>query len=193
MRKSVLVAIATLAATGSLGLLASFDAEAVDECRGRIGQRTVEQVIVPSGAICTLFRTHVEGNVEVKRGATLFATGVRVGGSIQAANAANVRVNQTKAGIRSHIESDVQGFSSGRVSVRNAVVGGNIQLKQNNRFVAVAHNRVGADVQLFTNTGGARVAHNRIDGNLQCKSNQPRPTGIGNVVQGSKEDQCARL
>ena len=37
------------------------------------------------------------------------------------------------------------------------------------------------------------VARNRIDGNLQCKTNTPRPVGGRNVVQGNKEDQCARL
>ena len=52
---------------------------------------------------------------------------------------------------------------------------------------------VNGDVQMFQNTGGVRVARNRIDGNLQCKENRPAPTGGGNVVQGNKEDQCARL
>jgi hypothetical protein len=37
------------------------------------------------------------------------------------------------------------------------------------------------------------VQSNFIDGNLQCKENVPAPTGGANVVQGNKEDQCARL
>jgi hypothetical protein len=37
------------------------------------------------------------------------------------------------------------------------------------------------------------ITSNRVNGNLQCKSNNPRPTGGGNIVQGNKEDQCARL
>jgi hypothetical protein len=52
---------------------------------------------------------------------------------------------------------------------------------------------VGGSVQVFQNKGGVRLARNRIDGNLQCKENRPAPTGGGNVVQGNKEDQCARL
>jgi hypothetical protein len=37
------------------------------------------------------------------------------------------------------------------------------------------------------------VRKNRVDGNLQCKSNQPRPVGGGNRVDGNKEDQCRGL
>ena len=52
---------------------------------------------------------------------------------------------------------------------------------------------VGGSVQVFQNSGGVAISRNRIDGNLQCKENSPAPTGGGNVVQGNKEDQCARL
>lgn len=38
-----------------------------------------------------------------------------------------------------------------------------------------------------------KILANRIDGNLQCKENVPPPTGGDNIVQGSKEDQCATL
>jgi hypothetical protein len=38
-----------------------------------------------------------------------------------------------------------------------------------------------------------RITANRIDGNLQCNENRRRPRGGRNVVQGNKEDQCARL
>jgi hypothetical protein len=37
------------------------------------------------------------------------------------------------------------------------------------------------------------VRGNVIGGNLQCKENVPAPVGGGNIVDGSKEDQCARL
>jgi hypothetical protein len=46
---------------------------------------------------------------------------------------------------------------------------------------------------LFANRGTQSVTGNRINGNLQCKENVPAPTGGGNIVQGNKEDQCARL
>ena len=43
------------------------------------------------------------------------------------------------------------------------------------------------------NTGGVAIGQNTVNGNLQCKENAPAPTGGRNVVQGSKEDQCASL
>jgi len=49
------------------------------------------------------------------------------------------------------------------------------------------------DVQYFGNRGTIKITRNRIDGNLQCKENVPAPSGGGNIVQGNKEDQCARL
>jgi hypothetical protein len=57
----------------------------------------------------------------------------------------------------------------------------------------VLQNNVGGDVQVFQNTGGVEIRGNRIDGNLQCKANSPPPVGGNNIVQGNKEDQCARL
>jgi hypothetical protein len=46
---------------------------------------------------------------------------------------------------------------------------------------------------LLANRGAQSVTRNRVNGNLQCKENVPAPTGGGNIVQGNKEDQCARL
>ena len=46
---------------------------------------------------------------------------------------------------------------------------------------------------MIKNAGGVTLASNHVDGNLQCKENRPAPTGSGNIVQGNKEDQCARL
>ena len=54
-------------------------------------------------------------------------------------------------------------------------------------------NDVSGDVQSFTNRGSQTFRSNVIGGNLQCKDNVPAPTGGGNIVDGNKEDQCARL
>jgi hypothetical protein len=54
-------------------------------------------------------------------------------------------------------------------------------------------NQIGGNLQAVQNTGGVTIQTNRINGNLQCKENAPSPTGGGNIVQGSKEDQCASL
>ena len=52
-------------------------------CRGTIGATTVDNLLVPQGAKCTLDGTRVEGTIKVERGAQLFANGVRVKGNVQ--------------------------------------------------------------------------------------------------------------
>ena len=135
-------------------------------CRGTLGAITVDNLRVPSGATCTLSGTRVEGTVKVERGATLKASGIRVKGNIQAESAKFVGVATSR-------------------------VGGSIQIVQGGSST-VDRNDVNGDVQFFENRGPTKITRNRIDGNLQCKENVPAPTG-GNVVQGVKEDQCARL
>ena len=137
-------------------------------CRGALGAITIDNLRVPQDATCTLTRTYVKGTVKVERGATLKADAVRVIGNIQAEN---------------------HRF----VSVRNSSrVDGSLQVKQGGG-ATVSNSIFGSDVQFFTNAGAISITSNRINGNLQCKENRPAPTGGANIVQGNKEDQCARL
>jgi hypothetical protein len=140
-------------------------------CRGTLGATTVDNLRVPSGATCTLTRTRVKGTLKVERGATLYASAIRVVGSVQAENAR-------------------------RVNVVGSSIGGSVQIVQsrNGSTLSRLHrNSVRQDVQYFENRGAISITRNRIIGNLQCKANNPRPSGGGNVVGGSKQDQCARL
>src|SRR5687768_4892057 len=59
-------------------------------CRGSIGARTVDNLRVPDGAMCTLSGTYVKGTVKVEGGATLLAYGVRVIGNVQSENSRKV-------------------------------------------------------------------------------------------------------
>jgi hypothetical protein len=70
---------------------------------------------------------------------------------------------------------------------------GDILFDANRSSLSAARNQIGGSLQAFQNSGGLSISNNRINGNLQCKANTPAPTGGGNQVQGSKEDQCARL
>jgi len=159
-----------------------------ESCNGRIGAVSVEKVNVPQGARCTLEGTKVKGNVFVRTNATLVASGVSVGGNIQAENAGQVTMTGG-----SRVVGSVQVKQGGGSDLRNSSVNGDIQLESNRRFQNVQSNIVGGSIQVFQNTGGASITGNRVDGNLQCKENAPAPTGGGNVVQGNKEDQCSRL
>jgi hypothetical protein len=78
------------------------------------------------------------------------------------------------------------------VNMTASTVGGSVQVVQGRRSTLV-RTSVEGDVQYFENRGLITITRNRIDGNLQCKENRLRPRGGSNVVQGNKEDQCARL
>lgn len=167
-RTTLAVTTTVTAAVAALGVFALPAVAEERTCRGSIGKVTVDNLRVPQGATCTLSGTLVKGTVKVERGATLRATAIRVIGNIQAENHRHVAVTQ------------------------GSRVGGSLQVKQGGS-ATVDRSIFGSDVQFFTNAGAIRITANRIDGNLQCKENRPAPTGGANVVQGNKEDQCARL
>jgi hypothetical protein len=136
-------------------------------CRGTLGAITVDNLVVPTDATCTLQGTTVEGTLTVEHGGRLTAAQVRVVGNVQADGHRMVKVTRS-------------------------TVGGSIQLVQGGSATIKA-NRVTGDVQSFTNRGSQLIANNRINGNLQCKENVPSPTGWGNIVLGNKQDQCSSL
>jgi hypothetical protein len=157
-------------------------------CRGSLGAITVDNLRVPQEASCTLTGTRVKGTIKVERAATLSARGVRVVGNVQGENARRVDVIQS-----SRIGGSVQVKQGKAARVLDSFVKADIQYDANRGALEASRSVVGGNVQVFQNTGGVALFQNRIDGNLQCKENQPAPTGGGNIVQGNKEDQCARL
>ncbi len=172
----ILLAAVPLALSAALLTAPAAQADSVT-CSGTIRAVSIDgDVIVPKGATCSLIGTRVDGNVQVKEKARLYARGVVVGGNVQADNHRVVEVT-------SRVVNGVE---------RRSRVGGSIQAKQGGGGKLV-RTITGSDIQLFSNDGAFTVSRNRVDGNLQCKSNTPAPTGSGNVVEGNKEDQCAKL
>ena len=157
-------------------------------CKGTIGAVTVDNLRVPDGATCRLEGTHVKGTVKVEVDAILRAFGVRVIGNVQAENARKVVVRDG-----SRVGGSVQIVQGGAAKVLRTSVNGDILFDDQEGRLAAKRNRVGGNLQAFKNTGGVKIRANRIDGNLQCKENVPPPTGGDNIVQGTKEDQCATL
>jgi hypothetical protein len=109
-------------------------------------------------------------------------------GNVQGENARSVNVTDG-----SEIGGSVQVKQGGAARVLDSFITQDLQYDANRSMLEASRNRVGGSIQVFQNTGGVRIASNRVNGNLQCKENRPAPTGGGNIVQGSKEDQCARL
>jgi hypothetical protein len=184
--KRVVTVFAVMSCFLVLGLPTARAEERV--CRGSLGAITVDNLRVPDGATCRLNGTTVQGTIKVESKAVLVAEDVRVIGNVQAENARRVVV---RAGSR--VGGSVQVVQGEAARVARTKVNGDILFDENTAPLAAIRNTVGGNVQAFQNTGGVEIRRNRIDGNLQCKENRPAPTGGGNVVQGNKEDQCARL
>ena len=184
--KRVMTVCAVMSCFLVLGLPTARAEERV--CRGSLGPITVDNLRVPDGANCRLNGTTVQGTIKVESNAALVAEDVRVIGNVQAENARRVVV---RAGSR--VGGSVQVVQGEAARVARTNVNGDILFDENTAALAAIRNIVGGNVQAFQNTGGVEIRSNRIDGNLQCKENTPAPLGGGNIVQGNKEDQCARL
>jgi len=175
-------------ALGAVALLPPAAGAEERTCRGKIGERRLDNVRVPQGAKCVLDGTRTNGTVLVERNAILRAIDVKVNGNVQGENARRVAVVRS-----SRVGGSVQAVQGQAARVKDSRVEGDILFDENSGFVRAVNNRVNGSVQAFQNTGGVRIFGNFIDANLQCKENQPPPTGGMNVVQGTKEDQCASL
>ena len=187
MRRQAAWTVATLVAAT---LVTAAPAQAEERvCRNRtFGAITVDNLRVPDGATCTLNGTRVKGTIKVESRATLRAYGVRVVGNVQGENARLVVVREGSV-----IGGSVQLVQGGGARIVRNRITGDLYFDDNRRAIRANRNRIGGNLEAFQNTGGVSINHNRIDGNLQCKENDPPPVGGGNVVQGNKEDQCARL
>lgn len=192
MKKALVTMVSAGMIAAAAGVSVSVPAAMADDrvCRGTIGAATTDNVIVPQGATCNLNGTKIEGNVEVKSNAKLFAKGVRVDGNIQSEGFSVVQVSQ-----RSFVGGDIQldkGRSGGNAFIGGSTIDGNLQLKTNYGKITAQNNTIRGDLQAESNRGGLVFKSNRISENFQCKQNNPAPTGGGNSA-GDKEGQCSRL
>jgi hypothetical protein len=186
IRGPAIAGAAALAAV--LGVMLPAAAQAEERvCRGALGAITVDNLRVPQSATCTLDGTRVKGTAKVGRNAALFATHIRVIGNVQGENARRVNL------VGSRVGGSVQVVQGRAATVRATTINGDLLYDDQSAALRAINNNVGGNIQAFQNTGGVEIRVNRVDGNLQCKANVPRPTGGGNIVQGNKEDQCARL
>ncbi|HEY9826550.1 MAG TPA: hypothetical protein V6D19_13990 [Stenomitos sp.] len=181
------LAMVTLTVGTSFAIPSFVSAEEIT-CTGTLGAITVDNVKVPQGRSCTLNGTTVKGNVVVNTGAILKAVGAKVNGSIQAEGAAFVDVNSNSV-----VGGNVQIVQGRRARVVSTRINADLLYDSNSGALVANNNTIGGNLQAFQNTGGVTIRRNRINGNLQCKENNPAPIGGGNIVNGSKEDQCARL
>ncbi len=184
--------VLAIALASVLALMISAPAALAEErvCRGTIGATTVDNLLVPQGAACTLNGTKVQGTIKVANNAKLVANGVRVIGNVQSEGFKNILLRRASVVVGSvQLEN---GLRDGSGRVLNTRVNGHLQFFSNKARMIARGNTILANFQANQNTGGLVIENNRISENLQCQSNNPRPTGGGNTA-GDKEDQCARL
>ena len=159
-------------------------------CRGSIGPTTVDNLLVPSGATCTLDGTKVEGTVKVESDAKLYAEGIRVIGNVQSEGFKVVSLTSgSRVGGSVQLENGRNGGLGRVVATR---INGDLQFFSNEAKMVARRDTILGNLQAVSNTGGLVIENNTIAENLQCKQNNPPPTGGGNTA-GDKEDQCAKL
>ena len=100
MKRTMILAGLSVALAGTVIAPAAASAEE-RTCRGTIGAATLDNVRVPSGALCTLNGTRVKGTIKVENGGRLRATAVRVVGNVQGEGHRRVR-RPPFAGRRQH-------------------------------------------------------------------------------------------
>jgi hypothetical protein len=157
-------------------------------CRGLVTAVNQENVIVPSGASCTLENVTITGNILVEPRGALVARTVNVGGSVQADGHTRVTVTTS-----SRVTGDIQIKQGGSARVVSTRVGGTLEVESNVGTHFLSRNTVSGDMKVNANTGvSTTIQFNRINGNLQCQDNLPAPVGSGNTAS-LKEDQCQLL
>jgi hypothetical protein len=186
-RRVLAIALASL-----LALVVAAPAALAEErvCRGTIGATTVDNLLVPQGAECTLNSTKVQGTIKVANNAKLVANGVRVIGNVQSEGFRSIALRQgSRVGGSVQLENGREGGTGKVVSTR---INGDLQFFSNEARMVARNDTILGNLQVFQNTGGVVLKNNTIAENLQCKENKPPPIGGGNTA-GDKEDQCARL
>jgi hypothetical protein len=182
--KRILLIIAVL-----LGVVSNAPAAHADdiECTGPIIEGTVDNVIVPAGAFCFLYSTHVNGNVDVQENATLVSACATIDGDVVADGAESVILNCSTIGGR------VQVIRGGEGRLLDSAVTGDVLFARNSEAVGVNGNVIGGSVQALRNRGGVTIRDNGIGNDLRCSRNNPGPTGANNEVGGTKSGQCRGL
>lgn len=147
-----------------------------------------DNLIIAKNAKITLKNCRIDGNIIVKSNAQLKADNIRVDGNIQAERAKVVNVIKSRIGGSFQIDNN-----RATVKLDRTKVNGDVQVfstKAQNHEIRIIRNDVGGNVQAESNRSKKFVVSwNIIDGNLQGESNNKRPTGTGNLVQGDTDGQ----
>jgi hypothetical protein len=106
-------------------------------CNGVVEGKTYEDVVVPSGAACTLVGTTVKGNVRVLRNAYLQTVGAVVHGDVEGSSSQTVFIDSG-----SRIRGSVESVGARQFFVYNSSVGEDIEPERTREAVQICGNTV---------------------------------------------------
>ncbi len=201
----MLSALATGAVAGASGR----------QCAGPMGHVNVSgDLVVPAGANCELDNTViVAGDVQVRPGGSLVATGATIRGSVLSDRArflalANCSEDDPSCSQPTRIGGAVavtgttgtlDGFGVNVICDGTEIRGSLTLIANRGAFVigdctpdqsAPIGNHIGGSLRAVANEGLV-ITKNRIGGSLVCVANDPTPIISGNDVSGHALGQCA--
>ena len=179
------------------------------------GPRQVSgDLVVPAGANCELDNTViVGGDVQVRPGGSLVATGATIRGSVLAGPRPVPRSRQLQRGrpvlqpadriggavVVTGTTGTLDGFGVNVICDGTEIRGSLTLIANRGAFVigdctpdqsAPIGNRIGGSLRAVANAGLV-ITKNRISGSLVCVANDPTPIISGNDVSGHALGQCA--
>jgi hypothetical protein len=148
-------------------------------CTGVVANVSVDNVVVPEGAVCVLAGTQVRGNVLAKPGSTLqVSPGTQVFGNVEAKQGARLFVSPSKFG--GHVKCD----GCLVVSISSSLIGGNLQ-SVGAAGAFVFRTDVGGNVEIVGTTGVAPVMLSQavVGGDVKLEKNEV-PLSVGGITVG---------
>ena len=163
-------------------------------CTSALSGNITGNVVVPSGASCTLSDVTVTGNVQVLQNASLTVDATQqpatIGGNVQATNC-TFALLEGGVTVNGNVQIVQCAQQSGFVGP-GVKIGGNFQCINNAGACEADLGDVHGNVQIQSN-GSSDISLVSVGGNLQCQGNTPPPThAFGpDFVGGNLQGQCA--
>ena len=199
MRLFVLAAALVIIATlGSASSLHAQNLVCVGTVGGAVGLTTINgNVIVPSGATCTLGFVEVTGNVDVGQGGSLLISAYdepsTISGSVEAAKCASALL-EGNVTVKGNVRiANCTGTGANGFQGPGIVIGGSFECQNNAGSCEAWLGTIAGDAQIRNNrASGSDVSLDTIGGDLVCLGNTTAPTHSRgyNWVTGATLGQC---
>jgi hypothetical protein len=163
------------------------DALAQTVCPPNVVSARVSDVVVSANMTCSIQRTLVSGDVEVREGATLMVLGSEIIDSIEGNNAERIVVRPLNA-IPSSVGQSIEILNSTSALIDGTSIGSDLELIQNDQARAVRNNVV-YEIVIRENIDAAAIG-NKAGDDLLCTGNASI-VSRNNFVGEDNLQQCA--